>query len=230
MTMAMPWYRPNPRGPGFVARAKDYEDWLRTGRTWMDFDAVPESYEWESSLGGFADPRGYHPVFAAWLKLRDVMNGYGEPGMTVCGLLVSPLAEPLRETTPHGFFGSPRFSLGIHSSARPFYEGQEPDHLHQGVDLVASPGEYVYAGVRGKAVKVPPGSGGIVVAVKVDSPDGEKTIVFADLGAALVRPGDLVTEETPIGIVAPRGFVHVAVHDDMAGRFVDPKGLVSYAY
>lgn len=140
-------------------------------------------------------------------------------------MIVFPLSLPLRQPTPHGTFGSPRYVFRGHSSANPFYEGQPVDHVHQGVDLIADPGELIYAGVQGKVVKVPSGVGGVVVAIEV----GPSKLVFADLGKALVKPGDVVNIDTPVAVVASRGFVHVAVYDEARDKFVDPKGIIAYA-
>lgn len=127
-----------------------------------------------------------------------------------------PVPEPLR-ATPHGYFGAPR--------AGP------PRHSHQGIDLAATPGSSVLAIGDGVIVKTAPGLGRIVRKLKLDAPLRWKTgaravdaVVYADLGAPLVQPGDRVRRGDAIARVSNAGFVHFAVkalHDGHE-TFFDP--------
>ena len=114
--------------------------------------------------------------------------------------------------TPHGDFGADRRG--------------PPAHTHQGLDLVAPVGSHVLAVGDGVIVETAPGLGKVVRKLKLDEPAAwsragrrADAIVYADLGAPLVSPGDRVERGDPIALVAapkndPKskaGFVHFAV-------------------
>jgi len=122
-------------------------------------------------------------------------------------LLGSPIAAsgPAR-VTPHGSFGEARRG--------------PPAHKHQGIDLIAPPGALVLAVGDGKIVDAKPGLGKIVRKLELDVPSTwtssgriVSAVVYADLGAPLVAPGDLVRRGDPIARVAHAGFVHFAVKE-----------------
>lgn len=134
-------------------------------------------------------------------------------------LLASPLESggaPL--VTPHGFFSAPR--------AGP------PAHAHQGVDLAAPAGSRVLAVGDGVIVATDPGLGKLVRKLRLDVPGtwlvGRRrahAVVYADLGSALVQPGDRVRKGQPIALVDNSGFVHFAVKESTPRGevFFDPK-------
>lgn len=141
---------------------------------------------------------------------------------------VSPFPGPPRPRTQNGWYGAPRWRLGQHTSAHPFFPGQAVDHLHQGVDLAARAGEPVAAMVIGRRYVPPEGHHGLGGKTIVVKPDGwDYSLHFADLGDVLTGPSDRVYPDTPVGVVKD-GFVHVAVRDDLADKFVNPAGVVPY--
>src|SRR5258708_6006542 len=106
--------------------------------------------------------------------------------------------------TPHGYFAASRTG--------------PPVHQHQGVDLAAPPGSHVLAVGDGVIVKTDPGLGKIVRKLRLDIPGAwdfshrrVDAVVYADLGAPLVQPGDRVRKGAPIALVDKSGFVHFAV-------------------
>lgn len=119
--------------------------------------------------------------------------------------------------SPHGFFGARRSG--------------PPKHAHQGVDLVAEPGAYVLAVGDGVIVDANPGLGKTVRKLALKMPGAwtggamaVDAVVYADLGRPLVHAGDVVRKGEAIALVAPNGFVHVAVKQKRAGGevFFDP--------
>lgn len=129
--------------------------------------------------------------------------------------LGSPLdGVSLPAITAHGEFGAHR--------AGP------PEHTHHGLDLAAPPGSHIVAVADGVIIPAEPGLGHIVRKLRLDrpaawSPAGEpvEAVVYADLGAALVEPGDRVNKGQAVATVSSHGFFHFAVkaHGD---RFIDP--------
>jgi murein DD-endopeptidase MepM/ murein hydrolase activator NlpD len=120
--------------------------------------------------------------------------------------------------TPHGYFGARR--------AGP------PAHAHQGVDLAAPAGSHVLAVGDGLIVRTDPGLGKIVRKLRLDIPGAwdfshrrVDAVVYADLGAPLVQPGDHVRKGDPIALVDKSSFVHFAVKESRPSGevFFDPK-------
>lgn len=137
-------------------------------------------------------------------------------GSMVLGSPVEVRGTPT--VTPHGFFTAPRVG--------------PPAHSHQGVDLAAPPGSRVLAVGDGVIVATDPGLGKLVRKLRLDRPAawgvGHRrvdSIVYADLGQALVQPGDRVRRGDPIALVDKAGFVHLAVKETRPGGevFFDPK-------
>jgi murein DD-endopeptidase MepM/ murein hydrolase activator NlpD len=100
------------------------------------------------------------------------------------------------------------------------------------VDLIAPPGSRVLAVGDGVIVETKPGLGLVVRKLKLDVPGSwgggwrrVHSVVYADLGTPLVKPGDRVRRGDPIALVWPRGFFHFATKDLRGGReaFFDPK-------
>jgi len=133
------------------------------------------------------------------------------------------LGSPIESTTtprvtPNGHFGAHRRG--------------PPIHQHQGVDLQARPGSHVLAIGDGTIVSTRPGLGGVVRKLLLDKPSSwianasakVHAVVYADLGAPLVEPGERVERGDPIALVWDRGFVHFAVKEQRDGRetFFDP--------
>jgi murein DD-endopeptidase MepM/ murein hydrolase activator NlpD len=119
--------------------------------------------------------------------------------------------------TPRGFFGAAR--------------GGPPAHAHQGIDLAALPGSYVYAVGDGVIVATDPGLGKIVRKLRLDvsgfwglGPRHVASVVYADLGTPIVGPGDRVRKGDPIAFVNKTGFVHLAVKESRPDGevFFDP--------
>jgi murein DD-endopeptidase MepM/ murein hydrolase activator NlpD len=139
--------------------------------------------------------------------------------------LTSPVeAKGVPTVTPHGHFGAHR-------------EGP-PVHSHQGVDLAARPGSRVLAIGNGTVVATDPGLGKLVRKLQLDKPaafgpGGELVhfVVYADLGKALVEPGQRVRKGDAIALVSSQGFVHFAVKskDSHGETFFDPK-LAGFNY
>ena len=122
--------------------------------------------------------------------------------------LGSPVEGGVALVTPHGHFSAHR-------------EGP-PVHLHQGVDLAASPGVRVLAIGDGVIVATDPGLGKIVRKLRLDrssvwpGSDGPRvdSVVYADLGKPLVAVGDRVRRGDPVALVGSAGFFHFAVKED----------------
>jgi murein DD-endopeptidase MepM/ murein hydrolase activator NlpD len=129
--------------------------------------------------------------------------------------LAPPLALPLRKTTPHGQFGA----------ARPA-GSTNPDHAHQGVDLVGRAGEPVLAVGNGVIVDSKPGIGQTVRVLLLD--DG-RAVVYADLGEANVEPGKRVRTGDVVGTMRQNGFVHVGIRESRMGKFMNPAGVIPFA-
>lgn len=133
------------------------------------------------------------------------------------------LGSPIETTgaatvTPHGYFGAAR--------AGP------PSHKHQGLDLAAHAGSHVLAVGDGVIVRTNPGLGKVVRKLRLDVPSAwdlnhrrVDAIVYADLGAPLVKPGERVRKGDPIALVDKAGFVHFAVKESRPSGevFFDPK-------
>jgi murein DD-endopeptidase MepM/ murein hydrolase activator NlpD len=121
-------------------------------------------------------------------------------------------------TTPHGYFDAHR-------------DGPPP-HFHQGIDLAAAPGGHVLAIGDGVIVSTDPGLGKLVRKLRLDESsrwragDGPfvDSVVYADLGYALVDPGDRVRRGEAVAVVGSRGFFHFAVKEDhgTGEGFFDP--------
>jgi murein DD-endopeptidase MepM/ murein hydrolase activator NlpD len=146
----------------------------------------------------------------------------GSPGGGTLGPPVEGGGVPA--VTPHGHYG--------------MHRAGPPAHAHQGVDLAARPGSHVLAVGDGVIVSADPGLGKIVRKLVLDEPatweSGQEpvaAVVYADLGQPLVEPGDRVRRGDPIALVAPAGFVHVAVKARRGGgeTFFDPR-LAGFAY
>jgi murein DD-endopeptidase MepM/ murein hydrolase activator NlpD len=133
------------------------------------------------------------------------------------------LGSPIEATgaatvTPHGYFGAAR--------AGP------PAHKHQGLDLAARADSHVLAVGDGVIVRANPGLGKIVRKLRLEVPSAwdlnhrrVDAVVYADLGAPLVKPGDRVRKGDAIALVAEAGFVHFAVKESRPSGevFFDPK-------
>jgi len=137
------------------------------------------------------------------------------PNMTFSTQLAPPLAMPLRKVTPHGQFGANRPAGSTN-----------PDHQHQGVDLMGKAGEAVFAVGNGQIVDAKPGIGQTVRVLLLD--DG-RAVVYADLGTAVAEPGQRMKTGDTVGTVRQNGFVHVGIRESRYGRFLDPKGLIPFA-
>ena len=134
-------------------------------------------------------------------------------------LLGSPVEGNATPTvTPHGYFGAPRSG--------------PPVHTHQGVDLAARAGSHVLAVGDGVIVRTNPGLGKVVRKLRLDVPGSwdfshrrVDAVVYADLGAPIVQPGDRVRKGAPIALVDKPGFVHFAVKESRPSGevFFDPK-------
>ncbi|MCU1281248.1 MAG: hypothetical protein JWM53_4794, partial [bacterium] len=134
-------------------------------------------------------------------------------------LLGAPVeAKSAPTVTPHGYFGARRTG--------------PPAHAHQGVDLAAPAGSHVLAVGDGVIVRTDPGLGKIVRKLRLDIPGGwdfshrrVDAVVYADLGAPLVQPGDRVRKGDPIALVDKSGFVHFAAKESRPSGevFFDPK-------
>ena len=120
--------------------------------------------------------------------------------------------------TPHGHFGARRVG--------------PPAHAHQGIDIAAHPGSHVLAVGDGVIVKTDPGLGKTVRKLRLDAPAAwdfahrrVDSIVYADLGTPLVRPGDRVHKGDAIAVVDKAGFVHFAVKESRPSGevFFDPQ-------
>jgi murein DD-endopeptidase MepM/ murein hydrolase activator NlpD len=164
---------------------------------------------------------------------RFIWSAIGLGGVaTLLGKVFAPrlLGRPLAGAgpvylTPHGAFGAHR-------------DGP-PVHTHQGVDFHAAGGEYVLAVGDGVIVHALPGLGKTVRKLKLEPAAAWKEgcedvafIVYADLGRALVEPGDRVKKGQAIAYVAPEGFVHFAtkrVLSTGAEMFFDP-ALAGFDY
>jgi murein DD-endopeptidase MepM/ murein hydrolase activator NlpD len=148
------------------------------------------------------------------LLLIRTRNGAG--GSILLGSPVKVGGPPV--VTPHGGFAAARSG--------------PPAHEHQGVDLAARPGSQVLAVGDGTIVATDPGLGKLVRKLRLDVPGswafGRRpvdAVVYADLGRALVAPGDRVRRGDPIALVDKAGFVHFAVKQSRPGGevFFDPK-------
>jgi murein DD-endopeptidase MepM/ murein hydrolase activator NlpD len=136
---------------------------------------------------------------------------------------------PDRPGMPIEVDGAPTLTRHGHYGAR--REGP-PTHRHQGIDLIAPPGSRVLAVGDGVIVRANAGLGRIVRKLRLDAPaswnaSGRRvdTIVYADLGVPLVRPGDRVRKGEAIALVDKAGFVHFAVKETRPEGevFFDPK-------
>ena len=133
----------------------------------------------------------------------------------VSQLLKAPLVAPLRQPTPHGYYGA----------RRPTDVKLPLDHYHQGVDLGGTAGEKILAVGDGKIVPSNPGKGEIVRVLLLN--DG-RAVVYADIGTPLVKDGDILKAGDTVGLVRPNGFVHVAIRESRYGKFMDPTGIIPY--
>ncbi len=136
-----------------------------------------------------------------------------EDDSAASSLLGSPVeASGTPRATPHGYYGAPRSG--------------PPVHTHQGVDLVAPAGSHVLAVGDGLIVRANPGIGKTVRKLQLDrasrwdAGDGPLVayVVYADLGAPLIAPGDRVRRGDPIALVDKAGFVHFAVKKLVHGQ------------
>jgi murein DD-endopeptidase MepM/ murein hydrolase activator NlpD len=134
-------------------------------------------------------------------------------------LLGAPVnVKSIPTVTPHGYFGARRTG--------------PPVHAHQGLDLAAPAGSHVLAVGDGVIVQTHPGLGKIVRKLWLDIPGAwdfshrrVDAVVYADLGAPLVQPGDHVRKGDPIALVHKAGFVHFAVKESRPSGevFFDPE-------
>lgn len=157
----------------------------------------------------------------SWLWLAA---GTAGASLVVGGRRKGALGSPLENgeelvLTRHGSFGAGRKG--------------PPAHAHQGVDLAAPIGTLILAVGDGVIVTTHPGLGKIVRKLRLDVPgtwavgSGRRvdSVVYADLGRALVSPGARVKKGEPVAIVGERGFFHFAVKERRDGEedFFDPE-------
>ncbi len=151
-------------------------------------------------------------------------------------LLASPFRDPQGVdvsaiVSPDGWYGAPRYRKGNDTSGTQMHDGEKwPfDHFHTAVDLEAAPGSRVYSLGRGKVIAAFPGSpgGGACRIGLVAQLDNGYAVVFCDLGKRLVELGAHLEEDTPVGIVGRRGFVHVDVQRPR-GTHINPAGLFPF--
>jgi len=135
-----------------------------------------------------------------------------------------PLAHDLKKTTKGGYH-APRYIFTVFgkskSSSHSWFIGQQPDHLHAGVDVEATGGEAVLAPDTGEARSVDPGPLGGPEAVAVVTPT--RRWVFCHVTADKGLPRSVVAGQT-IATVGPMDHPHLHIGLSVPGvaGYVDP--------